>query len=117
MSRQLSRQKMLEIQRSGMPNNGADFSTQASQQSKRSRQLAQPLREIARMNGPQSEGLSPSPSARKHYVSRPHSIQRSQQDELRSLQPPSYINGGGGTRADQSALDHIRRIRRNIPSQ
>ena len=29
--------------------------------------------------------------------------------------PSSYL--GGGSRAEQSALDHIRRMRRNMPSQ
>ena len=47
MHRQLSRQKMLDIQRSGAGAVGNDNSTQASQQSKRSRQLymANPLAE------------------------------------------------------------------------
>lgn len=64
-------------------------------------------------------------SSRKHtpqskrgngYHSRPQSIQRNaSQDVHQMLQAPSYL--GGGARADQSALDHIRRIRRNVPSQ
>jgi len=49
-----------------------------------------------------------------NYHSRPQSIQRSS-EELGQVQPPSY--NAGSSRADQSALDHIRRIRRNMPSQ
>ena len=70
---------------------------------------------------PSTQGLSPAPSQRhlnnlRHnndYSSRPRSIQRSV-EEISSL-APSY--NAGNTRADQSALDHIRRIRRNMPSQ
>ena len=38
-------------------------------------------------------------------------------DEMSSAggAPSSYL--GGGSRAEQSALDHIRRMRRNMPSQ
>ena len=53
--------------------------------------------------------LSPS-SQRKYELQRPRSIQR---DYVSGLQPAS---SGLGLRADQSALEHIRRIRRNMPA-
>merc|ERR1711881_14888 len=53
--------------------------------------------------------LSPA-SQRKYELQRPRSIQR---DYVSSLQPPG---SGLGHRADQSALEHIRRIRRNLPA-
>lgn len=54
--------------------------------------------------------LSPA-SQRRYELQRPRSIQR---DYVSALQPPS--SGMGHMRADQSALEHIRRIRRNLPS-
>lgn len=65
-----------------------------------------------------ANGLSPKPPRSiggGKYGSRPHSIQRNAIDDLSSIGPPSYV--GGGSRAEQSALDHIRRMRRNVPSQ
>ena len=111
LARQISRQKMMDIQKQGMKE---DFSTAASQQSKRSR--IHPLNEQkSNIGGVSSHQESPvQKSERKYGIgSRPTSIQRSQIDDLSSLNAPSY---NGGTRADQSALDHIRRIRRNVPS-
>lgn len=58
---------------------------------------------------PEARNLSPS-AERRYELQRPRSIQR---DYVSALQPPS---SGLGLRADQSALDHIRRIRRNLPS-
>lgn len=58
--------------------------------------------------------LSPDTRPKRNYGSRPHSNQRNPAEDLISM-APSY--NAGGTRADQSALEHIRRIRRNMPSQ
>jgi len=58
---------------------------------------------------PDTLNLSPS-SQRRYELQRPRSIQR---EYVSSVHPPS---SGLGTRADQSALEHIRRIRRNLPS-
>ena len=104
---------MLEIQRR---NN--DFSTQAySQVSNRQRDY-QPLDEHKSNLPPKSHGLSPAPISHRKPIpsSRPRSIQRNllSDDGSSAITQPSY---GGGARADQSALDHIRRIRRNMPSQ
>lgn len=61
----------------------------------------------------QAIGAAPSSYRKNVAMSRPRSISR-QADDVTSL-APSY--NGGGSRADQSALEHIRRIRRNMPSQ
>jgi len=53
--------------------------------------------------------LSPS-SQRRYELQRPRSIQR---DYVSGLQPPS---SGLGVRQESSALEHIRRIRRNMPA-
>lgn len=79
----------------------------------------------------QAQGLlSPAPNrdvAYRNYnnisnqIGRQNSISRNpSQDNLSAIINPSYLQQNGlqsASRADKSALNHIQRIRRNMPSQ
>ena len=93
----------MEIQSRGQAQQ--DLSTQASAISRQSPQMQGDLR----------SNLSSAAHQKRGLISRPQSIQQrnASLENLKDIEAPSYR---GGSRADQSALEHIRRIRRNLPS-